>query len=287
MVNHGSISDIQKILSENGIALKKRFGQNFLTDSNARMRIFSAVRSQWDELSRREGELWEIGPGLGSLTDIFVREELPVHLFEIDHGIISILDRRYEGRIPITAGDFVKTCIPAARAAGPAMITGNLPYASASAIVTRIIEGECSPPAMVFLVQKELAHRFSAPTGNRDYSALSVLVQNHYTTDILFSVSRNAFYPRPEVDSVVIRMRRHRELPTPEETAAASMLARRAFSQRRKAIRNSLKEFSVLLEHCGVDASLRPERIPPELFLKMGRAYLEGAGKDIPTADTP
>ncbi len=274
MVNHSSISDIQKTLEDNGIALKKRFGQNFLTDANVRMRIFSAVTSVWNERDPGEGELWEIGPGLGSLTDIFVTEGLPIHLFEIDHGIIAILNERYGGEVPITPGDFVKTCVPAAGSAKPAMITGNLPYASASAIVTKIIEGECSPPGMVFLVQKELAHRFSAPTGNKEYSALSVLVQNHYATEILFQVGRNAFYPRPEVDSVVIRMRRNAALPTPEETAAASMLARRAFSQRRKAIRNSLKDYAALLERCGIDASLRPERIPPERFLEMGRAFI-------------
>ena len=269
-MNHTSISEIRELLEQRGIALKKRFGQNFLIDQNARRRIVDTILAE----RTAPGEVWEIGPGLGSLTDLLREADLPLRLFEVDHGIIAVLKDRFGDEVPLEKGDFLKTCLPAAQRNGlPGMIVGNLPYASASAMVTTVIDRGVSPASMVFLVQKELAERFRAVPGSKAYSALSVLVQNHYSTSTVFALGGGAFFPRPEVGSTVIVMRRLPECPEPSTSEATSLLARTAFSQRRKTLRKSLTDYLSILEACGVDSSLRPERITPEQFLKMGREY--------------
>jgi 16S rRNA (adenine1518-N6/adenine1519-N6)-dimethyltransferase len=277
-VRHGSTSEIRELLESRGIALKKRFGQNFLTDESARRRILHEILGEYQRLRESSApemrEVWEIGPGLGSLTDLLYEAGLPLRLFEIDRGIIAVLKERYGSDVPVEEGDFLRTCKAFGPGQGPLLITGNLPYASASAIVTTIIEEGIGPEAMVFLVQKELADRFRSSPGQKDYSALSVLVQNHYETEVRFSLGGTAFYPRPDVGSAVIVMRSLPDRPPKALSGATSLLARQAFSQRRKALRNSLKEHLPILELCGIDPGLRPERLPPEAFRRLGEEYL-------------
>lgn len=276
-MRHGSISDIRELLENRGIAPKKRFGQNFLTDPGIRTRISETILGEYRRLQEGavvdRGEIWEIGPGLGSLTDLLYQERLPLRLFEIDRGIIAVLKDRYGQEVPIEEGDFLKTCKAVDDSTRPLVIAGNLPYASASAIVSTVIEAGLGPERMVFLVQKELSDRFRASPGQKDYSALSVLVQNHYNTDVLFTVPGAAFYPRPEVGSAVIVMKSRPDRPDSNVSEATSLIARQAFSQRRKALRNSLKEFLSLLEYCDVDPGLRPERLPPDVFRRLGEEY--------------
>jgi 16S rRNA (adenine1518-N6/adenine1519-N6)-dimethyltransferase len=269
-VNHNSISDIRRLLEDSGIALKKRFGQNFLVDQGVRERIAAVIRRELPPDAA--AELWEIGPGIGSLTELLLTLGGPLRLFEIDHGIIAVLRRTYGDDLAIEAGDFLATGPEAFRRFGaPAMIVGNLPYSSASSMVARIVEEAMPVGRMVFLVQTEFAGRLCAPVGNKEYSALSVLVQNHYDTETVFSVGGGAFFPRPEVGSALIVMREKPDRLTPELTRVTSVLARTAFSQRRKALRNSLKAYQRELAAAGIDAGLRPERLAPADFVRLAR----------------
>lgn len=273
-MNHSSISDIRTLLETEGIALKKRFGQNFLVDNRVRHRIADLVV----DLFNREGggELWEIGPGIGSISDLLVDAGLPLRLFEIDHGIIAILRQRYGDTPPIEVGDFVETGVSAYRRGNvPTMICGNLPYAAASSIIARIIETPIPVRKMAFMVQTELADRLRGQVGTKDYSALSVLVQNHYTTNVVFHVSGGAFFPRPQVGSTVIVMEATGVLD-PDTQRATSKIARTAFSQRRKALRNSLREYAGAMEAAGVDPSLRPENLTPADFVSIAEAATRG-----------
>ncbi|MFW5643214.1 MAG: ribosomal RNA small subunit methyltransferase A, partial [Alkalispirochaeta sp.] len=210
------------------------------------------------------------------LTDLLREIDRPLRLFEIDHGLIAILRDRYGQTVAIEAGDALQTLPEASTRYGtPAMIVGNLPYASASAIVARIIETPIPVGTMLFLVQRELADRFTAMAGSKDYSALSVLVQNHYTTTTLFHVGGNAFYPRPDVGSTVIAMRERPGRLSPALSAQTSLLARTAFAQRRKAIRNSLKDYRDVINRCGIDEGLRPERLSPGDYVVLAREILD------------
>lgn len=274
-MNHNSISDIRSLLETEGIALKKRFGQNFLVDEGIRRRIADLVIEIYNRIEG--GELWEVGPGVGSITDLLVDAALPLRLFEIDRGIVEILRKRYGATPPIEVGDFIDTGVSAFRRGNvPAIICGNLPYAAASSIIARIIETPIPVRTMAFMVQTELAARLRGKVGTKDYSALSVLVQNHYTTSVVFHVSGGAFFPRPQVGSSVIVMEESGTL-TPEMRRTTSRVARTAFSQRRKALRNSLRDYAEAMEAAGIDPSLRPENLTPADFVSIAEASMRGS----------
>lgn len=279
-MNHDSISEIRALLDANGIALKKRFGQNFLVDRGTRTRIGDLIeRVILADPSREAGEpreVWEIGPGLGALTDELLHRSIPLRLFEIDRGVVRILRERYGGTPPIEEGDFLHTmngayspdrpeCIPLG-------IVGNLPYHSAGAIIPRIVEEGIPVPVMVFLLQREMVDRLTACPGTADYSALTVLVQTHYRVKRMFSVPAGAFYPRPRVDSAVALFEQLPDRPGRELTHLISRVTRTAFAQRRKTLRNTLKEYLPCLEMNGIDGGWRPERLTPAQFAAIARA---------------
>jgi 16S rRNA (adenine1518-N6/adenine1519-N6)-dimethyltransferase len=276
MINHNSISDIRALLEGEGIALKKRFGQNFLVDARARERIAETVFAAISEEDRRNGEVWEIGPGIGSLTQLLLGGGCRLRLFELDRGLIRVLRREYGDTLPIEEGDFIHTlsALDVTSIPQPVAVVGNLPYSSASAMVARIIESPWSVPVMVFLVQAELADRFAAAPGRKDYSALSVLVQSHYAVRVAFHIGGGSFYPPPTVGSTVVVLRRSDDHPDRREMQRTSEIARQAFSQRRKTLRNTLREYVPLLEELGIDPGERPERLSPEQFHRIAAATL-------------
>lgn len=274
-MNHDSISEIRAILESEGIALKKRFGQNFLVRSDLRTRIADTIRAVLDPGT--PGEIWEIGPGLGALTDLLAALDRPLRLFEIDRALIRVLRRRYGEGVTIEEGDAAEL-LPARLSdldhLPPAAVVGNLPYRSASAMIAAIVEapdGTVPVRSMVFLVQEELALRLGAQPGARDYSALSVLVQNSYRVERGFPVPGSAFYPVPRVGSRVISLVARDDAPEPNLRRIASTLARTAFAQRRKTLRNTLGGVLECLEAVGIDPSERPERIDPGRYIELAR----------------
>ncbi|MFO8043432.1 MAG: 16S rRNA (adenine(1518)-N(6)/adenine(1519)-N(6))-dimethyltransferase RsmA [Alkalispirochaeta sp.] len=280
MINHNSISDIQALLERYGLTLKKRFGQNFLIDATARRRIAATIADELGLHAESTGELWEIGPGIGSLTTELLELNRPLRLFEIDHGLIRVLRNQFGDTVPIEEGDFVRT-VAALEGATPAAIVGNLPYYSASSMVARIIESQLAVPVMVFLVQAELADRMEASVGGKEYSALSVLVQSHYTVNTAFHISGAAFYPRPRVGSTVIVMRAREERPPRSVAIRTSYIARRAFGQRRKTLRNTLRPYLEALEAEGIDPGLRPEQLTPAQFRRIARHVPEDYSESL------
>lgn len=278
-INHNSVGEIRAVLASRGIALKKRFGQNFLIDPGRRSRIADAILATVPGTTsglRAVGEIWEVGPGLGSLTDELLTRRVTPRLFELDHGLVALLSQRYGESVPIVSGDALRT-IPetASRIGVPTVICGNLPYYSASAIIAMILERLDPAPTQLFLVQRELAQRLGASVGDgRSYSALSVLVGLRSRVETLFSVPGTAFFPRPEVDSTVVRLTPLFDGPTTSETEIASRIARTVFAQRRKALRNSLGAYRDAAVAAGIDTADRPENLTPDAYLAVARAYL-------------
>lgn len=274
-MNHNSISEIRTVLEQHNIALKKRFGQNFLVEPGVRHRLGDLIEQSLADRRTGSGEVWEIGPGLGALTDELLSRDLTLRLFEIDRGVIRILRERYGEDVPIVPGDFLETFrdVPA-----PAAVVGNLPYHSAGAIVPRIVEAGLPIPVMVFLLQSEMVDRLVGSPGTKAYGAVTVLVQNHYAVERAFSVPAGAFYPRPRVGSAVAVFRERPDRPDDELTKTLSFLTGTSFGQRRKTLRNTLKEHLPHLERCGIDASLRPEQVSPADFLVLARELNRSAG---------
>ena len=272
-MNYNSISEIRELLQREGLTLKKRYGQNYLIDERVRTRIATCITEMITKSDHNGATVWEIGPGIGSLTSELVRLPYDLHVFEIDHGVIRVLERLYRSRITIHQGDFLKTLTQEWRETElPLAVVGNLPYSSASAMIAALVESTLRVPSMVFLVQTELAERLAAPVGTKAYSALSVLVQSHYTVARCFDVGGQAFFPRPQVGSTLITLSQLGERPSDAERSVTSLVARRAFAQRRKTLRNTLREHLPVLQALGIDPALRPEQLSPAQFRCIARA---------------
>ncbi|WP_158084286.1 16S rRNA (adenine(1518)-N(6)/adenine(1519)-N(6))-dimethyltransferase RsmA [Marispirochaeta aestuarii] len=226
---------IRALLEEKGIQLKKRFGQNFLLDPNHRRRILSAL-----ELPAG-AKVWEIGPGIGSLTHGLLEMTGDLTVFEIDHGLIRILKDLFGSSISIVEGDFLRTFRDTARNSSlPRRIIGNLPYSSGSVMIGSLVEEDLLPDVAVFTLQKEVADRMLAQPGGKDYSAFSLVCQLRNRVEKICDVGGAAFFPPPQVVSSVVRLRRRPDAPEgPQQdyfTAVHDL-----FRSRRKTAANNLK----------------------------------------------
>jgi 16S rRNA (adenine1518-N6/adenine1519-N6)-dimethyltransferase len=269
-MNPDSPADIRALLEVRGLALKKRWGQNFLVNRGARQRLV-------DILAPRAAEtVWEIGPGLGSMTGLLAAASARVIAFEVDRGLVSYLtDELGEtANISLVQGDFLDTWRGTRDAQGmPDRILGNLPYRSASLMIADIIEAGLRPSRMVFTVQRELADRMVSPPGQKSYSSFSVLCQSCFKVTGRGDLQPGSFYPVPEVVSSIVEMVPLPEGPQGRELEALSSLARALFSSRRKTVRNNAKDEAVMeaLKQERVDLGLRAEQIAPEVYLRLAR----------------
>ena len=277
-LNYDSPASIQAFLEQNGLAVSKRLGQNFLIDRSVRSRIVKALEVE-------EGmQVWEIGPGIGAMTILLLEEKVQLTAFEIDYGFVRVLKglfSEYEN-FCIVKGDVLKTFCSQKNL--PARIFGNLPYNSAFAIISDILEMEILPQHMVFTLQKEAAHRMVAGPGTKDYSSLSVLCTSVCDVRILFDIGSSAFWPRPRVTSSVVQLIPKKKSMSASERKDFSDFVRAAFSSRRKTLRNTLRfwikqrspfldeakidtQLQGILEKLGIESSIRAEALAPdELF---------------------
>jgi len=261
--------------------MSKRFGQNFLVSRRSRERIL-------EELKAEPGmRVWEIGPGIGSMTALALDSGIGLTAFEIDHGFSRLLIRHFGSRssFKLVEGDFIQTWKAELEASGPPdRIFGNLPYSAANAIVASLIEGGLVPPRMIFTVQKEAGLRMIAVPGTKDYSAFSVLCTSACKSKLAFDLSSSSFWPVPRVTSTVVRMEPRREPVASGDRAGFSAFVRAGFSSRRKTLRNNVRAagpalgplfgrgdgaslddaLGEALERLGIRPDVRAEALKPE-----------------------
>jgi 16S rRNA (adenine1518-N6/adenine1519-N6)-dimethyltransferase len=236
----------------------RRLGQHFLNDPAILGRIV-------DALDPVEGEtVLEIGPGKGTLTEVLLARGLKVMAIEKDRQLAAELVRE---NLTVIEGDALRIAWPPVP-----KIVGNIPYY----ITSPLIDKALSPPVperIVFLMQDEVADRLAAKPGNKVYGALSVGVQAVCTVEKLFMVAAGAFRPPPKVRSAVVRLRpRATPLVRPEEIAPLRVLVTACFSKRRKQLKNAVPGVSAAeLRELGFDPTVRPERLPPEAFVRLLR----------------
>jgi 16S rRNA (adenine1518-N6/adenine1519-N6)-dimethyltransferase len=282
-IRYSSPRAVQELLDAEGLALKKRWGQNFLLDHHARKRIVDLL-----ELGSND-RVWEIGPGIGTLTAELLRRGVTVTAFEVDQGMTRILTRLFPTeKLRIVAGDVLKTW-HAAREEGerPAAVVGNLPYRVAQSVIGELLEAELRTRQMVFTVQREVAERIVAHPGSKAYSGFSVLVQLAGSVRKHFDIAPGAFYPAPEVVSSVCEIRPTRaasgEAAAPALSAVASVV-RAAFHSRRKTIWNNLlrahgsvgrEALRAALDRAEIDPDVRAEELSPERFRRLAAALGE------------
>jgi 16S rRNA (adenine1518-N6/adenine1519-N6)-dimethyltransferase len=214
--------------------LKKSLGQHFLNDENICRKIVAAIQQYPHQ------KLLEIGPGGGALTKYLI--EIPGIEFkavELDDEKISYLLKTYpQIKGKLVHQDFLNMDKPFD---GRFSITGNFPYNISSQILFKVLDWKEDIEQMVGMFQKEVAQRVAAKEGNKTYGVISVLIQAFFKVEYLFEVSEKCFTPPPKVKSAVIRLLPLKEPPVMRDERSYSQLVKAAFNQRRKTLRNAVR----------------------------------------------
>jgi 16S rRNA (adenine1518-N6/adenine1519-N6)-dimethyltransferase len=285
---------LREVIRRHALNARKSLGQNFLLDLNLTARI-----------ARAGGPLAgvtvvEIGPGPGGLTRALLAEGAArVVAIERDARAVAALAEvaaRYPGRLDIISGDaldfdarpYIDAGSGAGSGAGPARVIANLPYNIATALLVRWLAADPWPPwydALVLMFQREVAERIVATPGSKAYGRLAVLAGWRTEAKILFDVSASAFVPPPKVTSSVVRLV-PRATPLPCDRAALERVTEAAFGQRRKMLRQSLRNLGLdprpLLAAAGIAETARAEDIPVAGFVALARAF---AARETPRED--
>jgi len=273
-------SGVPARLRDLGVRPSRRLGQNFLCDPRVSQRIAALIEDPVEPVL-------EIGPGLGALTALLARTGRPLVAVEIDFRLAEALEHALEGYpdARVLRGDILDQPIDALfpkAARSSVTVVANLPYSITTPAIEWLLGQELPARRALFMVQREYARRLTAAPGTKDYGSISVFVGLHAEVSTLFAVSPGAFFPRPEVDSVVLALR-PRSYPgtSAEERRTAERLARAGIGTRRKTLANSLArglgmnaaEARALLESAGVDPRRRAETLSIDEWLELARAH--------------
>ncbi len=263
---------IRDLLKRDDIYPKKRLGQNFLIDRNTRDKVIRLMELEKDDV------ILEIGPGLGALTEELAKRCGYVYAVEKDRRIYSLtkgLLSEYKN-LEISYSDFLEFDIKKLPFKG-IKIAGTLPYYITTPIIEHIFDYRDRIDAAFIVIQKEVARRLAARAGDRDYSSLSLFAQLYSDVTLLADIKKDVFFPRPEVDSTMVKLK---VLPRPPVTVKdeilLSKIIRKAFNQRRKTILSALsqkgilglskEEIASLLDNLGIDKKSRAETLTLEEF---------------------
>ncbi len=249
---------------------KKRFGQNFLSDSDITRSLVEAIRPQPDDL------MVEIGPGLGALTQPLLKKLKHLHVIELDRDIVAWMHGQYaKNNIAIHNSDALKFDFTSL--GKNLRVVGNLPYNISTPILFHLLDNIDNIADMHFMLQKEVVERMVAAPSTAAYGRLSVMLQYRLQMEYLFTVPPEAFEPAPKVESAFVRAVPHKSLPCAakdEQLFAKVVLS--AFGQRRKTLRNTLKS---LLDDQGfkklnIDPQLRAENLSVAQFVSIANHLL-------------
>lgn len=270
-------TEIKKQIEKNDFAFKKKFGQNFIIDENIIKCIIDKSNIDKDTL------VIEIGPGAGSLTSFLVRNAGFVLCYEIDATLTPILNEnlKYKENYKIIYEDFLKANIVSELSKydyKKIYVVANLPYYITTPIVVKLIEDKIDIDKIVIMVQKEVGNRFKAKPNSKDYSSLSIFINYYFDVQKIMDVSKNVFIPKPNVDSIVILMEKRKSKTSVNNEALFFKLIRDSFKQKRKTLRNNLKDYDLqkierILNNEGYSLSSRAEQIPMEVFIEIVNNY--------------
>ncbi len=252
---------------------RKRFGQNFLVDDGIIDSIVGSIAPQ------RSDNLVEIGPGLGALTAPLLARLDRLHVIEIDRDLIAQLRERYAAaNVTIHEGDVLN--FDFAALGNKLRVVGNLPYNISTPLLFRFAEFAEQIRDVHVMLQREVVERMVAAPGDSEFSRLSVMLQYRFDMENLFDVPPESFDPAPKVDSAVVRLTPLAPLPYPaRDEAVFSSVVARAFSQRRKTLRNTLKgviadaDFARL----GIDPGARAQELSVADFVRIADAVTTSA----------
>ncbi len=273
-----SPSQVRDLLAQHRIRLKKSLGQHFLVDENVLKKIIAASGVGRDDV------VVEIGAGIGTLTQQLAQRAQRVVAVEIDARFIPLLQEHLQGysNVYVVHQDFLTFDLQAVAPERKITVVGNLPYGLTAPIVEKLVEAHKVLQSATLLIQREVAQKLCAAPGTRAASAMTVFVHSFADVHRLLSVSRHVFFPKPDVDSTLIRLK-FREQPVFQAPEGLFLqVMRAAFNLRRKTLRQSLTQSPLLalpaqaalkaLEQAQLDPQRRGETLSIEEFDRLAQA---------------
>ena len=259
---------VKALLAAHGLKPQRSLGQNFLADPNFVDRIVRIADVGPDD------SVVEVGAGTGTLTKALAATGAKVVAYEIDRGLVRLLeDVLAATEVDLRGEDVTRVDLSAALGAGPWTMVANLPYNVGTPLVLDVLRHVPEVARLVVMVQKEVADRFVAGPGSRAYGVPSIVASLYATTELVSTVPPSVFHPMPEIDSAVIVMSR---ISPPAAAERAIEIAGTVFQQRRKMLRRSLSAVvadpTAVLAAAGLDPTARPEDLAPESFVRLAEA---------------
>jgi len=280
--------ELNDLFQQYGLQPRRYLGQNFLIDANIVKKIVNEAEI------REYDRVIEVGPGAGALTASMARKGASLKVLEIDRGLVRLLRALFEAwpQVLVAEQDVLKTdwkeeIKSFEGGSGSIKLISNLPYNISGPFMYNLFRERFPFSMAVLMFQKEVARRLLAGPGEHDYGTLSVLSRYYCRGELLFNVSKNVFWPRPRVDSAVIKLTpRQRELSNKEESLLWD-LVQGLFQQRRKTILNNMsrlfgwprEKLVELLEEVPVSPTARPEELDMQQFAKLSRITYNYLGK--------
>ncbi len=274
------------VLKKYRFNFQKKYGQNFLINMGILEEIIEAAQITADDF------VLEIGPGIGTMTQVLCESARKVATVEIDTSLIPILkdtlsaydnvDVINEDILKINLAEFVRE----KNGGKPVKVVANLPYYITTPIIMQLFESHAPIDSITIMVQKEVAERMQQGPGNKEYGALSLAVQYYALPEIIADVSPDCFIPQPKVGSSVIRLTRHEKPPVDVKSEKILFqVIRASFNQRRKTLANGLNNYGAFsigkealqscIEELGVPANVRGEALSLEQFARLSNLIFD------------
>lgn len=247
---------------------KKRFGQNFLHDQNIIRKIVAAIYPKASDV------MVEVGPGQAAITEPLMEKLDQLHVVELDRDLIPYLEEKFANKnLTIHHADALQFDFAQLIQDGkPLRIVGNLPYNISTPLIFHFLRYQQHIQDMHFMLQAEVVDRLAAKPGSKDYGRLSVVCQFYCQVDRLFYVPPGAFNPPPKVMSAIVKLV-PRETLADVDTDLFEQTVKTSFAQRRKTLRNNLKQWlsQEQLATISLDLSLRPEQLSLDDYIQLSQ----------------
>ncbi|MBQ7912744.1 MAG: 16S rRNA (adenine(1518)-N(6)/adenine(1519)-N(6))-dimethyltransferase RsmA [Clostridia bacterium] len=274
------MQDLRSILEKHGFHFKKQFGQNFISDANLLRSIVEASGID------KNTTVVEIGCGAGTLTRALAEAAKKVYAFDIDRDLQPVLAETLAGldNVEVIFRDFSKLDLKEFEAEiGEYAVVANLPYYITTPLVTKLLEESDKVQGLSVMVQEEVADRFCAKENTPEYGSITAAIALKGVAKIVKRVPRTLFYPRPNVDSAVVKIEFDRGRVAVKDERAYRQTVKCAFLNRRKTLENNLVNFFKLtreqaksaLSQAGVDEKARGETLSPYAFAKLADILLD------------
>jgi 16S rRNA (adenine1518-N6/adenine1519-N6)-dimethyltransferase len=242
---------------------KKKFSQNFLIDNDVVKDIVNSANIKENDI------VWEIGPGLGALTDELIKKDITLTIFEIDKDIYNIIKSKYN-KAKIINADILKINWKDEINELKINIISNLPYQITSPFLYKLTENIDNINSVVVMLQKEVANRLCAKPGKKEYGFLTIKTQFYFNTTKLFDVPAYKFNPIPKIDSTVIKLLPRKDIPQIIDDLSFWKLVEKAFSAKRKTLKNNLKDtYPSIINNTNIDLNRRAETLSENEFIDL------------------